>query len=376
MSLSDFFKPSRRAARKKIEEAIRQGVLPIEEIAFQVSSDLEDEVPDAVLRSLVAESWTRMSAASAKLARPTTLERLQAAFDSLDRAGIMSRHYPLASRSDALALIHGELGIAREAGRTYAGYCFYDQHLLAMMSEGALAFCFGPADTPKTYAQLWRQQAEVASVIVQALRNENFRASWSGKAGDVIRVDGVQWMGARDSSGAPIVPIGPRLEGRAPSTPPKADSGTVANVFFACAGGAADAHRLLALIASETESPMYGSTETFEVDPAAVAIQLDDGILLDLVAGESDPSPRGLIRRRDLANECSFLVAIASHVEKLDCPWWSQYPPEKRILVMTTDAGVSQHEGSRVQPVDFASRDGLSELLDALKTAASASAAT
>ena len=86
MSFSDLFSPSRRAARKKIEQAIRQGVMPLEDIAFQVSLGLDEEVPDDVLRSMVAESWKRMSGAQTKLPRPTTIDRLQAAYDSLDRS--------------------------------------------------------------------------------------------------------------------------------------------------------------------------------------------------------------------------------------------------------------------------------------------------
>src|SRR5678816_4576308 len=95
MAFRDLLSGARRTARNRIEELIRQGVLPLDAIAFHVSSSLDEELPDGVLTSMVAESWKRMADENAKLARPTPLERLQTAFDSLDRAGILARHYPL-----------------------------------------------------------------------------------------------------------------------------------------------------------------------------------------------------------------------------------------------------------------------------------------
>src|SRR5262249_53121020 len=131
-------------ARRRIEELIRQGLLPLDQIAFLVSLDAGEDLDEDVLGKMVSECWQAASRVPVK--SPTPLERLHAAFDALERAGIMARHYPDAGRSDAHALVQNELAVAAGRGRAYRGYCFYDEPLVRLMSEGALAFCFGPAD--------------------------------------------------------------------------------------------------------------------------------------------------------------------------------------------------------------------------------------
>jgi hypothetical protein len=288
MSFGDLISPARRAANKRIEEAIRRGLLPLDDIAFEVSLELELDEPiaDDVLRALVAKAWKRM--AGVKLARPTPLDRLQAAYDALDGAGIMARHYPQAGRSEAEALIENELGVAANAGRTYGGYCFYDRHLARGMSSGDLALCFGPAEPPTTYAELWRKQVDLGEAIAAAVRRQGFDVTWSGKPADVIGIHGVEWTGARDATGAPAVGVGPRLEGTATRSR-GAGARRVVNVFVACAPGSEDAHRLLSNIAAETGGTRFGESTD---EAAAVAVGIGDELVLDLVAAPAGCLPR------------------------------------------------------------------------------------
>lgn len=375
MAISDAFSRVRRVARRKIDGAIRHGLLPLEDIATEVSSSLEGSLSDEIVQSMVVEAWQRTAHEHAKLGRPTPLERLQAAFDALDRVGIIARHFPQDGRSDALSLVRNELAVAEHAGRSYTGYCFYDRHLAELMSEGALAFCFGPAEPANTYAMLWRRQVEIGVEIAKALQREGFGVGWSGRPADPIQISGVVWSGPRDPSGMPTVPTGPRLEGEVRSPHDVADSCAVANVFVACSGGSTDAHRLLALIALHTKSSMWGSIETFATEPAAVAVELARGLVLDLVTGESRAGAIGLLRNRDFANECTVLVTMAAQVGVLRCPWWSQYPPERRIAVVA-NGDTSRHDGSIVVPIDLDARTGVTELLQALETIASTATST
>src|SRR5262249_12634487 len=159
-----------------------------------------------------------------------------------------------AGRSEANALVQDELAVAARSGRTYEGYCLYDRHVVEMMAEGALAFCFGPAATPRTYAQLWRQQTDIARKLVNALQKEGFQVEWSGRPADVVAVVGVDWSGPRNASGDPTIPVGVRLEGHA-SPSNHSDEAAPTNVFVSCAGGSPDAHRLVTAIARRTGSP-------------------------------------------------------------------------------------------------------------------------
>jgi hypothetical protein len=350
-------------ARRRIEELIRHGLLPLDQIAFLVSLDAGEDLDEDVLGRMVAECWQEASRVPMK--SPTPLDRLQSAFDALDRAGIMARHYPDAGRSDANALIENELAVATRRGREYRGYCFYDEPLARLMSEGGLAFCFGPADMPATYAELWRQQVEIAHEIAGALQHEGFEVQWSGKAADVVGVVGVDWSGPRDASGAPKLPIGVQLEGKA-APRRRRDPIVPTNVFVACAEGTADAHRLITAIARASGSPMYGAVEQAELEPAAVAVQVDGGVLLDLVAGEAQAGPRGLMRHRDLVRDCSVLVVTAPDVGQVECRWWDDFEPERRVVVVTGGAGPERHDGSVVCAVDLGSGRGVDGVVRAL----------
>lgn len=367
MSLSDLLSPSRREARRLIEAHLREGVLTLDEIAAEIDLELDDALGADATRSLVGETWQRVS--KEPPARPTPLDRLQAAFDALDAAGVMARHYPAAGRSEAESWIRDELALAAHAGRTYFGYSYYDRALRQMMSEGGLGLCFGSATSRTTFAQLWREQARAGQAIVDALEANGFQAEWSGQVADVILIGGVAWRGPRDGDGAPLVPLGTRLEGRAPPPAPEPAGPGIAEVFVSCANGRADAHRLVAAIAGKTGEPMYGGPERFDAVPAAVAVPTGAGPVLDFVAGESTPGVRGLLACRDLADACGFTVAVAPTVGEVDTEWWTRFPPEKRVLVVTQGGARSVHEGSPVQPVDLASGTGVAELLELMATA-------
>ena len=368
MSLFDLFRPSRREARRQIEERLLRGVLTLDEIASQVELEFEEKLGEGTVRALVDEAWKRRSRIAP--ARPTALDRLQAVFDSLDALGIMARHYPTAGRSDAESWIRDELAVAKQQGKSYRGYCYYDQHLVEMMSGGMLGFCFGPVMPPTTYAQFWGEQARVGKAVVDALEAAGFKVEWSGRAADTILIGEISWSGPRDQAGTPLVPIGPRLESRAPRRHGNESvSPPITNVFVSCANGRPDAHRLIAAISSKTGEQMYGGLDTFDSLPAAVAFTTPAGSVLDFVAGESTPGPRGMLACRDLASECSFLVAVTPTIGELETEWWTWFSPENRVLVLTAGGQASVHEGSTVRSIDLASGDGVTELLDAVAAA-------
>ena len=369
MPTSDRFSPARRDPRRQIEELIRHGLLSLDEIAAEVVLSCDAPLDASVVRSLVDDAWQRTSPPEPP--RPTPLDRLQAAFDALDQAGIMARHYPTAGRSQAEAQIHDELGVAKHQGKAYRGYCFHDQHAVRLMFEDALAFCFGPAEVPTSYAQLWGEQTKVGTAIAGALEDAGFTVDWSGRPADVIHVAGVVWSGPRDQAGEPLVATGPRLAGKSrPRRGRAAGRAPSTNVFVSCPAGEPDAHRLIAAIASQTGNVMYGGADAFHSLPAAVAVTIPRGSVLDFVAGESEPGPRGLMRRRDLANECSFLVAMAPTAGELESTWWSMFPPARRILVVTRAGESPLHDGSPVHCLDLVSGEGVTALLEAVSSAA------
>jgi hypothetical protein len=142
------------------------------------------------------------------------------------------------------------------------------------------------------------------------------------------------------------------------------------NVFVSCTSGSRDAHRLIAAVARAASSSMYGTIEQAEFVPAAVAVQPSSDVLLDIVGCEAEAGPRGLLRQRDLVGDCSVLVAVAAQLSKLECPWWGQFEPARRLVAETGPTAASQHDGSRVLSVDLESGRGIDDLIRALATVA------
>lgn len=358
MPIGDSLKPGRGNVAKAVDQLVRQGALSLDEIVDELQSDIDEEE----LRTIVDDAWRR--AAMHPLARPTALDRLQRAFDQLEEEGILARHYVDAGRSEAEQLVQAEIQAARARGRSIVGYCFWDRHLYEMMADGQLGFCFGPGTVPRTYAALWNGQAEIAHRLVEALSAHGFEVEWSGQPADVVRVVGVDWSGARNESGEPELLVGPQ---EVPSGDLDRSVGPeVVNIFVS----GSKAHALIASIAQAQGRPMYGDESAAQHKPAAVDVELADGRLLDFVASETRWDAQGLIRARNLAADCSLLVAIAPNVGEVSSDQWSSFVPEQRVLVVEEDRHVPSFEGSPVVAVDLATGQGTEDLIRALRGSA------
>jgi hypothetical protein len=355
---------SHRRARREIETLLRQGLLSLDQIVSWVGIGMKGEIEGEILERIVRETWARMATAPTK--RPTALDRLQAAFDALDDDGVMARHHPVEERWVAQSNVRRELELAEQSGRTYQGYCFYDGSHARMMADGALALCIGPGRPMESITALWRRERQVGERVVAALRGQGFAVRWDGHPGDMVFIEGVAWTGARDAAGAPLIARGARWHGEA--RPRELDEPTVGtSAFVACAESSPEAHRLLAAIADRRACSMHGSAEA--IDSAAAVAVTQDGVLLDLVAGQAGPGGYAAVSRRNLAAGCHLLVVVTPTIDALDCPRWSFVEPERRFVALTSPASAPVHDGSIAKVVEIGTGEGLDDLLRALSAA-------
>jgi hypothetical protein len=386
VSIKDFFR-GRSAAKKEkqrlgerlaepIERWLRQGLLTLDEITFRAMLAFEPDEDDRsaaamearrpAIAALVAETWRRLARTPPK--RPTPLDRLQSAYDQLDRVGILCRHYPDGGRADALSWIDTELRIAAGQGRAYRGYCFHDQ-FTNDMDEGRLGFCFGPARRPRSFAELWQAMTDVAGEVSKALAAQGMHSEWRGPRWS-LEVPGIDWQGARDAAGAPVIKTGLLLDGEYGPSDGADEPAASLPVYVDALAPSPDAHALIAAVARHAARPMFGEVSRFADLPAAVTVAPPSGPSLELLTAESIGQGAGILHARELVRACPLLVAMAPSLSSLKSVWWLDYPPERRVLVVPAVAEAT-HEGSSVHAVDVHDGHGVAELVARLGELAS-----
>lgn len=364
MSITDIFRGKRRQARHFSEGLIRQGLVPLSDIPFQVSLLVEEEMEEGEVEPIVKKAWQKLQAQSTATTGSTPIDRLDRAFKALEAKGIMARHYPQDGRSEAYSSIMGEIASAKKEGQEFHSYCFYDQHSASEMWDGALSFSFGAAEAAPTYARLWPAQIRVGEAVCEILAAERFDVSWSHSPGDVITVSGVDWRGPRNEDGSPAVQTGTRFDASARGKH-KENAPVVRSVFVAAATELAIAHDFVAAVAEAKSGGSYGTPSNADNDCSAADYTSSDDVIFDLVAAPT--GTRGLFTGRDLVRECELLIELTPSVEEAQNTWWDSFSPEARLLVVTQSVSDGEHDGSAVLELNLNSRQGLDEVMAALE---------
>lgn len=115
--------------------------------------------------------------------------KLQSAFDSLMKQGIVALHYAGYTQSDGFADCNGMAGWIERDGKKVIGCCFYTaQDLERILHKDDMPFyiSFGNYFEEPT-------AEEIGQMIVDELRTIGFCVEWDGTAGTRIEIKNLKW---------------------------------------------------------------------------------------------------------------------------------------------------------------------------------------
>jgi hypothetical protein len=182
--------------RELAGERVRIGFQGRDEIVAEVTEMLEDETGESGLHWRVeretAAALERHRIEQATWTSETDCDRLERAFDELERSGIVARQDFTCCMSCGHSEIRDEMQEAAQAGPVQ-GYVFYHmQDTESAVASGGLYLAYGAAR---------RNEAEAGNVgwrIVEALRRHGLRPEWTGDVHTRIGLTQFVWKKRRD----------------------------------------------------------------------------------------------------------------------------------------------------------------------------------
>jgi hypothetical protein len=162
-----------------------------EEVAILIEENLgpEDEVDQDWLEKEIRREFAAKRKAEKTWPKVTDCDRLDRAFEALQRQGVIALHMAGLTQTDGLEEVEDAY---REAGgkkSKYAGHCFYT----TQDQEGALdgsGLCIG-------FGHLSGDDAKgvnVGQMLRAALEGEGFKVEWDGTIGRRLEVKGFRWQ--------------------------------------------------------------------------------------------------------------------------------------------------------------------------------------
>jgi hypothetical protein len=148
--------------------------------ALQDMSETDPPVTADQAREILAPMWRERVAEQADWG-VTDCDRLTAAFEELDRGGIVAREHFSCCQTCGTAEIWAE---AEPADR---GYVFFHMQDTETAGDGVLYLAYGArADEPEA-------TVAVGHEIVKVLRSHGFQTSWDGSESTRIRITDLEW---------------------------------------------------------------------------------------------------------------------------------------------------------------------------------------
>ncbi|MFG2333699.1 DUF6891 domain-containing protein [Streptomyces sp. NPDC048604] len=176
----------RAVLEERVRELLRCGYDDRERLAETAEEYLVDgevrPVTRAQAAALVDRLWLARVAESADWEGVTDPERISAAFEALDGAGITARENFTCCRNCGTAEIGGEGG-ADARGFVY----FHSQCTEGAANGGPLFLLYGGFDGTAQSA------AEVGREVTEALRGQGLTVEWDGSPESSIQVTGLDW---------------------------------------------------------------------------------------------------------------------------------------------------------------------------------------
>jgi hypothetical protein len=163
----------REMIREAAEQMVRGGFTPFEEMERGLSEYLDESAPDELLAELIPKVLAEVRHAVSEEMKGwpaiTDCDRLDAAFASLERNGIVARQNFSCCMSCGSREIHDELAMKKDA----RGYTFFHmQDTDRAASGGELSLAFGAPTEAGMKA--------VARDVVNALKAAGLAPEWNG----------------------------------------------------------------------------------------------------------------------------------------------------------------------------------------------------
>lgn len=192
----------RRECRDFVECRVREGFAGRAEIVQGVADYLagDYDIDDNTVQSVVDEALEVHLRDQRSWPERTDCDRLDMAFEILDRGGIVARQNYWCCQTCAGAAITDEMDARKQGGETVRGYIFYHlQDTEGAAKYGHLYLAFGSdPDDPSSTPQIGHE-------IVVHLEELGFRVAWNGDLAQRIVVE-IDWKRRRADDGEPILP--------------------------------------------------------------------------------------------------------------------------------------------------------------------------
>jgi len=176
---------------KEIDAQVRGGFEDRERIIEIFSEEMyaPGELDSAEVEGAVDEAISRHEAEKGAWPEVTDCDRLDRAFDAINKRGIIALQNAGYTQSDGYDDFREAYHGLSDASHI-VGYCFYHgQDLERAVAGGGLYLAFGPVDgrAEKT------QGPEVGRVIVEELGREGFEVVWDGTFGQRLLIPRFDW---------------------------------------------------------------------------------------------------------------------------------------------------------------------------------------
>lgn len=179
--------------REQVRIDLRMGFRPAEDVAETVLDIVETDDPDAVLplvQDLVRTEAEVLRREQAGWPAVTDCDRLDPAFDDLERRGIVARQNFSCCMTCGSKEIWGEVEDAEEAEMPVRGYAFYhEQDTAGAAAGGGLLLAYGASERGAA--------AAVGHEIAAALHAQGLATEWDGSPDKRIHVQ-MDWKRRRD----------------------------------------------------------------------------------------------------------------------------------------------------------------------------------
>lgn len=181
---------------------IREGFADIDEITDGVFDTLagEAELDDTVVSRAIGEALDTFLREQKTWPRLTDCDRLDRAFEILERGGIVARQNYWCCQTCGSAAIHDEMLSAAEDGEPVRGYVFYhEQDTEGAAGYGQLYLAYG------SFSGEDSDSVAIGKELVIHLEEVGLEPRWGGKLDERISVD-VDWKRRRAGDGRPLLP--------------------------------------------------------------------------------------------------------------------------------------------------------------------------
>jgi hypothetical protein len=179
--------------REHVRTDLRMGFVPVEDIAESVMDLVETDDADemlAVVEELVRSESEAFRREQAGWPAVTDCDRLDLAFQELERRGIVARHHFSCCMNCGSREIWGEVDDAADAGMQARGYAFYHEQDTARAADGGgLFLAYGAFEDDA--------KAAVGHEVAAVLHAQGLTTEWDGSPDRRIQVT-LDWKRRRD----------------------------------------------------------------------------------------------------------------------------------------------------------------------------------